>query len=170
MSYPIRTYIPRKSSILILSAKVLQKQVPKHTHIYLFREEMQPNPVIDWMNKRQGTGITDKMMPCMFPIDHISEEERKRNKRNGICPYLDDIACDHTKTKTPKTGKQRQGIPILGSRPPWFSAYQGRSKHQQTAIRRVFTVCIHGRHERNEYRLAHPPSKEPYPVPTLTDP
>ena len=94
MTYPIRTYIPRKSSILILSAKVLQKQVPKHTHIYLFREETQPNPVIDWMNKRQGTDITDKMMSCMFPIDHISEEERKRNKRTGICPYRNAIACD----------------------------------------------------------------------------
>ena len=101
----------------------------------------------------------------MFPMDLIGEEER--NRQNGVCPYRNAIACDYA---SEDNKSRRQGHPILGSKTPCFSACAEwkHTRHKQTAIRRVFTVCIHGRYERNEYRLVQPPNTKRYPTPSLT--
>ena len=98
-------------------------------------------------------------------MDLIGEEER--NRQNGVCPYRNAIACDHA---SEDNKSRRQGHPISGSRTPCFSACAEwkHTRHKQTAIRRVFTVGIHGRYERNEYRSIQPPKTKRYPNPSLT--
>ena len=58
----------------------------------------------------------------MFLIGHIGAKERKRNKRNGICPYRDAIACDYTKltnlTNIADIPDNEPGIPQLNSHQP----------------------------------------------------